>query len=131
MPKLMAAALRAGLHIPGDGTRFTCDEIDRALTLTRDPEPRVRQAALAYMCPCHLQADRPEVWQRVFELAADPDRDVRRQVLHTLGDGSPRRLEGRVIATLESMRQDADSRLRRRVRRLLAQYRRTGRINVL
>ena len=127
----MVATLRAGHRIPVDEARVTGDKIERALVLTCDPEPRVRQAALANMCPCHVQADRPEVWQRVFELAADPDRDVRRQVLHTLGDGSPRRLEGRVIATLESMRQDADSRLRRRVRRLLAQYRRTGRINVL
>jgi HEAT repeat protein len=131
MPKLTAAARRAGLDIPVNGARLTGDEIDRALMLTRDPEPQVRRAALAYMCPCHAQADRPEVWERVFELAADADRDVRRQVLHTLGDGSPRRLEERVIAALESMRQDADSRLRRRVRRLLANHRRTGRVNVL
>jgi len=83
------------------------------------------------LCPCHLRTDRPEVWERVFELAADPDVHVRKQVLHTLGDGSPRRLKDRVIATLESMRQDPDGRLRRSVRRLLAQYRRTGRVNIL
>jgi hypothetical protein len=83
------------------------------------------------LCPCHLQADLPEVWDRVFELASDPDPHVRKQVLHTLGDGSPRRLEDRVIAILESMRQDPDRHLRRNVRRLLAHYHRTGRVNVL
>ncbi|HKF76543.1 MAG TPA: HEAT repeat domain-containing protein [Candidatus Dormibacteraeota bacterium] len=127
----MAAARKAGLNPPVGGRRLTADESDRALALTRDPEPRVRQAALMNLCPCHLRTDRPEVWERVFELAADPDVHVRKQVLHTLGDGSPRRLEDRVIATLESMRQDPDGRLRRNVRRLLAQYRRTGRVNVL
>ena len=131
VPKLIAAARRVGLAIPGGGGRLSDQEIDRALELTRDPEPRVRQAALMNLCPCHLQADRSEVWERVFELAEDADLGVRKQVLHTLGDGSPRRLEGRVVATLASMRHDPDPRLRRSVRKVLAHHRRTGRLNVL
>jgi len=131
MPKLMTAARRVGLDAPGSGRRLTAAEVERVLVLTHDPEPRVRQAALMNLCPCHLRADRPEVWERVFELAADPDSHVRQQVLHTVGDGSPRRLEERVIATLRSMRQDPDRRLRRSVRALLARYHRTGRVNVL
>lgn len=131
MPKLIIAARRAGLNGPGGGRRLTADEFDHALTLTHDPEPRVRKAALMNLCPCHVQADRAEAWDRVFELASDPDPEVRKQVLHTLGDGSPRRLEGRVIATLEAMRQDPDLGLRRRVRRLLAHYYHTGQVNIL
>jgi HEAT repeat protein len=130
MPKLMAAARRAGLA-PIGGGRPTDDEVHRALALTRAPEARVRQAALMCLCPCHVRADRPQVWERVFELAADPDPHVRHQVLHALGDGSPRRLEWRVVAALASMRYDPDPRLRRSVRRLLAHHRRTGRVNVL
>ena len=131
MPKPIAAARRAGLAVPGTGGRWTAEEIDRALALTHDPEPRVRRAALMNLCPCHLQSDRPEVWERVFEMACDADIGVRKQVFHTLGDGSPGRLEERVVATLESMRHDADRTLRRGVRSLLAKYRRTGRVNVL
>ena len=131
MPKLIAAAQRAGLAVPGAGGRLTAARVDRALALTHDPEPRVRQAALENLCPCHLRSDRPEVWERVFEMACDANVGVRKQVLHTLGDGSPGRLEERVVATLESMRHDPDRALRRRIRSLLAKYRRTGRLNVL
>jgi HEAT repeats len=131
MPKLIAAARRAGLAVPGAASRMTLGEIARALDLTHDGEARVRQAALMNLCPCHLRADRPEVWERVLAMAADPDPGVRRQAVHTLADGSPRRLERRVIATLESMRNDPDPTLRRGVRSLLARHRRTGRVNVL
>jgi len=130
-PKLTTAARRAGLPAPGDGRHLSAEEIDRTLALTHDPQPRVRQAALMNLCPCHLQCDLPEVWERVFEMAGDPDVCVRKQVFHTLGDGSPRRLEERVIATLESMQNEPERTLRRSVRSLLARYRRTGRVNVL
>jgi len=130
-PKLTAAARRAGLPAPGDGRHLSAVEIDRTLALTHDAQPRVRQAALMTLCPCHLRSDLSEVWERVFEMAGDPDMCVRKQVFHTLGDGSPRRLEERVIATLESMRNEPDRTLRRSVRSLLARYRRTGRVNVL
>lgn len=127
MPKLAEAALRVGLSTPWECRRLTGDEINRALGLTYDPEPRVRQAALMNLCPCRLLADVPEVWERVFELAKDPDPKVRGQVVHTLIDGSPKRLEERAIATLQAMRHDP--RARRGIRQLLARYRRTGRLN--
>lgn len=131
MAKVIDAARRAGLPAPGAGGRIPANELGRVLALTRDPEPRVRQAALMNLCPCHLRSDRPEVWERVFEMACDADRGVRKQVFHTLSDGSPGRLEERVVATLESMRHDPDRTLRRGVRSLLAKYRRTGRVNLL
>src|SRR5215471_21126033 len=101
MAKVITAARRAGLNVPGECRRLSAEEIERALALTRDPEPRVRQAALMNLCPCHLRSDRPEVWERVFEMAGDADTGVRKQVFHTLSDGSPGRLEGRVVAALE------------------------------
>ncbi len=131
MPKLIEAARRAGLRAPGAGGRLAVEEIDRALALTHDPEPRVRQAALMNLCPCHLRGDVPAVWERVFEMAGDADAGVRKQVFHTLADGSPARLEERVVTTLESLRSDPDRTLRRGVRSVLARYRRTGRVNVL
>lgn len=130
MPKLISAARRVGLRVPGAGGRLTAEEIGRALSLSHHIEPRVRQAALMNLCPCHLRGDPPEVWERVFEMAGDADTGVRKQVFHMLGDGSPARLAERVVATLESMRNDQDRTLRRGVRSLLARYRRTGRVNV-
>ncbi len=127
MPKLAEAALRVGLNTPWESRRLAVAEIDRALALTHDPEPRVRQAALMNLCPCRLRADVPEVWERVFELANDPDPKVRGQVVHTLIDGSPKRLEERAIGTLEAMRHDPHA--RRGIGQLLARYRRTGRLN--
>jgi hypothetical protein len=131
LPKLITAARRAGLAVPGAGGRLSPEAIDRVLALSHDPQPRVRQAALMNLCPCRLRSDRPEVWERVFEMAGDPDPRVRKQVFHTLGDGSPGRLKERVIATLESMRDDPDRTLRRGVRSLLVKNRRTGRVNGL
>jgi HEAT repeats len=128
---VIEAARRAGLPVPGAGGRMTAEEVGRALALTRDARPRVRQAALMNLCPCHLRSDRPEVWERVFEMALDADVGVRKQVVHTLGDGSPGRLRERVLGTLEAMRNDPDRTLRRVVRSLLARHRRTGRVNVL
>ena len=64
-------------------------------------------------------------------MTADPDAKVRGAVLHALGDGSPREREAEIVDAIENMYHDPDSKLRRRVRKLLAQYRHTGKINVL
>jgi hypothetical protein len=55
---------------------------------------------------------------------------VRSQVFHTLIDGSRREREPEVVASIESLRDDADPGLRRRGRQFRARYRRTARVNV-
>ena len=107
------------------------DEIEAALRLTHHPDPRVRRDAVHELCPCRLKANHQAVWDRLIAMAGDEDAKVRGQVLHTLADGSPRERERDVVATIEGMQDDPDLSLRRRVRKLLAQYRRTGKINVL
>ena len=62
-------------------------------------------------------------------MTEDPDSSVRSYVVHNLVDGSPSVRKEEVVATLERMQQDADFHLRRRVRRLVAYYRRTGTVN--
>lgn len=64
-------------------------------------------------------------------MVLDDDVRVRSSVLHTLGDGSPRVREAEIVAAIERMRNDPDEKLRKRVRKLLGGYRRTGKINVL
>jgi hypothetical protein len=64
-------------------------------------------------------------------VVSDEDAKVRPDVLHTLCDGSPRTREPDVVAALERLYNDPDPKLRRKVRRVLTQYRAGGRINIL
>lgn len=99
------------------------------LDASRDPDPEVRRQAVRELCPCEVKRNDPEVWSRVFELTQDPNQRVRRNALHGMIDGSPREFEGRVVAALEAMRDDPEPKIRRNVRKILARYRRTGKIN--
>lgn len=101
------------------------------LARTHNSNPQVRKAALKEMCPCRVQKEVDQIWDRVFEMVTDPDAVVRYQVLHTLCDGSPREREAQVIPALESMWNDEDDKIKRAVRRALNEYRRTGNWNIL
>ena len=63
-------------------------------------------------------------------MAADADPKVRNWVLHVLTDGSPRSRQEEVVQVLEQMHDDPDLKLRRKARKILAHYRRTGDLNV-
>lgn len=122
---------RVGVGIPVHGERRTKAQTEAFLELTYDDNPRVRQVAIRNLCPCHVQGDLPQVWDRLLELADDPDDGVRHDVLHTLIDGSPRRLRDQVVTVLEAMAKD---RIIRRARRQFAmdalrRYHRTGRFD--
>jgi len=109
----------------------TCEDVAGLLALTEDADPKERVRALRSLCPCHLRRDISAVWDRVIALAHDPDARVRRHVLHTLGDGSPNARRDEVVHAIGVLALDADERIRRRARGVLAAFRRTGRINVL
>lgn len=123
--------LRTVAGIAQGERRTRPDEIGDLLMQTYAPEVRVRRTAVHALCPCSLQADHPQVWDRLLEMVSDPDPKVRADVLHTLCDGSPRWREGDVVRALERMYNDPDPRLRRRVRKLLAYYRAGSKINIL
>ena len=106
-------------------------EIDELLELSRSEDARARNEALRVLCPCHVKFNERRVWDRALEMTADPDVKVRATVLHLLCDGSPRERQAEVVAAVERMQQDADNKLRRRARKVMAQYRKTGDINVL
>lgn len=121
---------KTGLQIPGPGVCPTEEQIPTLLAHTRDDDPRVRRLALKHLCPCRLQRDREPVWERIFELAVDPDPGVRMDAIHAMTDGSPRDYAADVVTVLESMRNDPDVKVRRYVGRTLSSMRRTGRVNV-
>ena len=105
--------------------------LDDWLALTHHPDAPVRARAIGDACPCHMKKNVPELWDRLIEMVADEDAKVRSHVFHILGDGSPRAREAEIVAALERLWNDPDEKLRRRVRKLLASYRRNGWINQL
>jgi len=101
------------------------------LDLTYSEDPEVRRKALRELCPCQVRHNVEEFWSRIMAMIQDPDPHVRYQVLHNLCDGSPRVMEDYVIKAVESMHDDSDKLIRRRVRQVLACYRRTGQWNIM
>jgi HEAT repeat protein len=122
---------RVGVGLPVHGERRTREQARAFLNLTYDDDPRVRQVAIRNLCPCHVQGDLPEVWDRLLELTSDPDDGVRHDVLHTLVDGSPRRMREQVVEALEVMARDPKIRRARRqfARDAIRRYHRTGQLD--
>jgi hypothetical protein len=111
--------------------RTSRHEINLLLQRTSSTDAAERAEALRSLCPCHVKRNEPRVWDRILLLAKDSSPKVRSHAFHLLADGSPREREGDVVVEIERLQQDPDEKLRRRARKLMAQYRRGGRINVL
>ena len=105
-------------------------EIGSFLEKTHDHDPRVRRAAVTHLCPCHVKRNHELVWDRMVEMAADSDPKVRNWVLHVLTDGSPRTRQDEVVQVLTRLHDDPDQKVRRKARKILAHYRRTGDLNI-
>jgi len=108
-----------------------CVSLEVFLNLTHHQDPITRKKALREMCPCHVKHNVRILWDRILEMTQDPDSTVRYQVLHNLCDGSPNEMEETVIHALEGMHNDEDKYIRRRVHQILANYRRTGKWNIM
>lgn len=126
MGKLKDAAERVGVDLALERTRR--DDVDRLLDLSHSEVPEERRVAVRDLCTCRVRADSGPIWDRLIELADDPDPGVRRDVLHSMTDSTPKERVSTVLEVLESRRNDSDQRLRRRIRKTLAHYRRTGEI---
>jgi len=111
--------------------RTSRSEIPDWLELTHSANSKDRRKALQRLCPCELKSDAPLVWERILQMGEDPDAQVRRWVVHTLCDGSPARYRAEIVRLLEGRYHDPDERVRRSVRKVLANYRHSGTVNVL
>ena len=101
------------------------------INITKCPDALVRLKAVQQMCPCRVQDDIPEFWERLFELAEDEDPAVRYQVLHNLCDGSPPQYEDQIVQCLEVFNRDKDKKVRAAASKVMASYLRTGKWNVM
>lgn len=94
--------------------------------------PRVRVSALEAICPCRVWGNKDEqIWSKVCSMTKDNDLGVRKQVLHTLCDGSPALFEHDIIDAIESFNSERDRNLRRMAHKVMAHYRRTGKWNIM
>lgn len=128
MGRYGAAEERTGFGIPPDGSRHSDADIEHLLALADSPVVIERQLAAKNLCTCHVQADDARVAAKLLELFNDPDVRVRSDVLHALTDSTSSGRVPVVLAALEARRNDPDPRLRRRIRRTMAHYGRTGKI---
>jgi HEAT repeat protein len=126
--KFKKIAEKAGVSLPAAEGRTAKDAIDGLLELSRSEESRARQLACRNLCTCHVRADEDRVWTRLLELVRDPDPLVRGDVLHAITDSTPAARVPAVIQALESRHNDPDVGIRRQIRKILAHYRRTGKV---
>jgi HEAT repeats len=121
-------AEKAGADLPAGEGRTAKDDIDGLLELSWSQESRFRQLACRNLCTCHVRADDDRVWTRLLDLVGDPDPRVRGDVIHAITDSTPAPRVPAVIQALESRHNDPDVGIRRQVRKVLAHYRRTGKV---
>lgn len=105
------------------------DDHVRALlgeTLANDPRRRV-DAVRSLPASLGPDEDDPLIeagWDRVLELVEDPEPVVRRTVLHVLAAEAPVQRADDVERALRRLSDDEDDSLRRRARKVHAQFRR-------
>ena len=89
-------------------------DVEELIEFSKHENKKVKLAAIREMCPCHVQRDVPEFWERIFELAEDEDEDIRYQILHNMCDGSPPDYEDKVVECLEIFNRDSVLKIRRK-----------------
>ena len=90
--------------------------------------------ALVRLVSLQLQASRTNgsgQSKLTMHISSSPSGIVRDQALHALGDGSPNHLEQRIIEAVEQLYNDPHPEVKKKARRMLNSYRRTGIWNVL
>jgi vesicle coat complex subunit len=130
MGRYASVTRRTGFGVPRAGFCPSDQQVDELLALTRDRDPDVRRVAVKNLCPCHVQRSVDAAWQRLLELAADPNPGVRMDVLHNLTDGSPPEIAETVVAIVEALTNDPNDTVRGYARAVRARQLRRGQVNV-
>lgn len=128
MGRLDAAAARLQVDRPAQRARTTTEDRQRLIAACDSEHDTDRQLALFHLCSCHVQADDDDVWATLLRMLDDPSPKVRMQAVHAVTDSTPRARVLAVVAALEHRRNDTDAKVRRRIRKTLAHYGRTGKI---
>lgn len=103
----------------------------RIMELTYDPDESVRHDAVAQLCPCHVNDNIGDVWNRIFQLVEDESDLVRSRILHIVCDGSPKEYEDNVITILKIFERDSNKVINAKAKKILRHYKSTGKWNIL
>lgn len=128
MGRLDRAVASLGVERPASGARTAPADLARLIAACESDDDGERQLALRNLCTCHVQADDELVWFTLLRLLDDPAVRVRAEALHAVTDSTPRGRVATVVVALEARWNEPDPRLRRRIRKTLAHYRRCGRL---
>src|SRR5258706_16113998 len=63
------------------------EQIQELLVMAESEEREDRLIAAENLCPCHVRARIPAVWEALYRLMEDPGRQVRQAAWHTIEDG--------------------------------------------
>jgi hypothetical protein len=116
------------MGFPVSGARTRSGEIAGLIATCETGGDAQRQMALRNLCTCHVQADDDEVWATLVRMLDDPVVRVRAEALHAVTDSTPASRVESVVAALEARRNETELKLRRRIRKTLAHYYRTGKL---
>lgn len=108
------------------GQRTPIEDRSRLIDACASHSAGERQVALRNLCTCHVQADDDTVWETLLRMLDDDSVKVRTEAVHAVTDSTPRIRVPVVVDALEARRNESDPKLRRRIRKVLAHYRRTG-----
>jgi HEAT repeats len=126
MGRFGRASLATGVFLPESRSRLRGGDVAALIGLCANGDARVRQLAAKNLCTCHVGSDDDAIWSELFRLINDPDDRVRSDALHALTDSTPTARVAAVVDVLIARYGDPDPHLRRRIRKTLARYRRTG-----
>lgn len=107
-------------HRPGE-KKVSRASIPDLLERSCSGEVEDRLTAAQYLCPCHIQARIPAVWEAVFRLMEDEDRRVRFAAWHTWEDGGLPADEEAINRMEAIYRRERDSKVRRFAEHILGQ----------
>lgn len=107
------------------------EDMDEILKYTHDEDADIRLEAVKQLCPCKVERDIDDFWNRVFEMVDDEDARIRQRVLHIICDGSPPRLEERVMDAVTTFGRDKDPEIRRQAHKVEASYQHKGKWNIM
>jgi hypothetical protein len=99
-------------HKPGE-VKVSREEVAELLIMSCSTEVDERLTAAQYLCPCHIQARIPAVWEAIFRLMEDEDRQVRFAAWHTWEDGGLPGEEAALARMEQIYRREQEPKVRR------------------
>ena len=107
------------------------EDMFELIELSKAPNTEVRLKAIQQMCPCRVDGDVPEFWERLFEMTKDEDSRIRFQVMHNMCDGSSRKYENRIMECIEDLRTDKDAHVRTWANKVHFNYQKHEKWNIM